>query len=82
MLVTHLLNQFVYQKNSLSQDFCVSGKLSVWEDTDSCAKYYIFALVIYVMTAVSAIFGITISRGMKAPGHVKNVVDDTNTIDK
>ena len=82
MLVTHLLKWFVYQRNSSIQYCCFSGKLSVWEDTDSCAKDYIFVLVIYLMTELSAIFEIAISRGIKSPGHVNNEVEDTNTNDK
>ena len=60
----------------------MSGMSTIWEDTDCCAKQYICALAIYLMTVLSYLYGITMYRTINAPGHGKNIVDGLNATDK
>ena len=55
---------------------------TVLEDTDSCAKQYICALVIYLMTVLSSSYGIIMYISINAPGNGNNVADGLNTTDK
>ena len=54
----------------------------VWEDTYGCAKQYICALTIYLITVLSYSYGIIIYRKINSPGHGNNVVDGLNAMDK
>ena len=54
----------------------------VREDTDGCAKQYMCALAIYLMTVLSSSYGIIMDREINAPGHGKNVVNGLNATDK
>ena len=59
----------------LESGIFVSGMSTVWEDTDGCAKKYICALAIYLMTVLSYSYGIITDRAINSPGYGKNVVD-------
>ena len=43
----------------------------IWENTDGCAKQYICASAIYLMSLMSQCYFIIIDRGISAPGHGK-----------
>ena len=53
----------------------VSGISTVWEDTNGCAKEYMCALDIYLMSVLSYSYGIIIYRSINAKGHLNNVFD-------
>ena len=55
---------------------------TIWENTDGCAKQYICASVLYLMSFVSKCYSIIIDQGISAPGHVKEVVGGVNDVDK
>ena len=54
----------------------------IWENTDGCAKQYICASAIYLMSLMSQCYFIIIDRVISAPGHGKEVVDGLNGVDK
>ena len=60
----------------------VCGMKIFWEDTDDCAKKYRRALDIYLMTVLSASYGIIMDREINASVNGKNVVDGINSTDK
>ena len=60
----------------------MSGMLTVWEDTDGCAKKYRCDLAIYLMTVLLSSYGIIMNRAINAPGHGKYVVDGLNAPEK
>ena len=74
--MVHLFNKFV------ELGFLVSGKSTVWEDTDDCEKQYISTLGIYLMALLSSFFGITTDLEIGYPGHVKNVMGVLNSTKK
>ena len=53
-----------------------------WEDTDGCTKKYRCDLAIYLINALSTSYGIIMDRAINSPGHVNNVVDGINAMDK
>ena len=55
---------------------------TVWEYTDGCAKQYMFALAVYLMTVLSYSYGTIMDREINSPGHGKNVVDGLNATGK
>ena len=55
---------------------------TVWEDTDGCAKKYRCDLDIYLMTMVSASYGILMYHAINVPGNGNNFVDGLNATDK
>ena len=64
-------------RNKLSKD-----KSTIWEFTDGCKKQYRCNVVMYFLSYLAAVHGITIDRQVDAPGHGKGVVDGINAIDK
>ena len=60
----------------------VCGMSIVWEDTNGCAKQYMWALAIYLMTVLSSSYGIIMEREINAPGYGKIVVDGLNVMEK
>ena len=60
----------------------VSGISTVWEDTNGCAKEYMCALDIYLMSVLSYSYGIIIYRSINAKGHLNNVFDWLNATNK
>ena len=51
----------------------------VWEYTNGCAKIYICALYIYLMTVLSSLYDIIMERAVNAPVHGNNFVDRLST---
>ena len=47
---------------------------TVWEDTDGCAKQYMCALAICLMTVLSYSYGIIMDSEINSPGHGTNYV--------
>ena len=60
----------------------MSGMLTVREDTDGCAKQYMWDLAICLKTVLSTSYGIIMDRAINTPGHGKNVVDGLNATEK
>ena len=60
----------------------MSGVSTVWEDTNGCAKQYMCALAIYLMTVLSSSYGIIMDREINATGHVNNFFDGLNATEK
>ena len=56
--------------------------LTVWENTNGCAKQYMCALDIYLMTVLSSSYVIIMDLAINAPGNRNNVVDGLNATDK
>jgi hypothetical protein len=56
--------------------------LTVWDDTDGCAKQYRCGTAIYLLSVLASAFDITIDRAIGAPGHGKDLVDGLNATDK
>ena len=50
--------------------------------TDGCTEQYRCASALYLMLVMSQCYSIIIDRGKSAPGHVKEVVDVLNAVDK
>ena len=57
----------------------MSNMSTVWKYTDGCAKEYMCALSIYLMTVLSSLSDIMIDCAINSPRHGKNVVDGFNT---
>ena len=70
--------------NSKTNELVISVSIfsTVWEDTDGCANQFMCDLVIYLMTVLSSLYGITMDRVINEPGHGKNVVDELNSTEK
>ena len=60
----------------------MSGMSTVWEYTNGCAKQYMCALAIYLITVLSSSYGVIMDHAINAPGHGNNVVDGLNATDK
>ena len=60
----------------------MTGGSTVWKDTDGCAKKYMCALDIYLMTVLSSSYGMTMDGAINETVHGKNVVDELNAKDK
>ena len=58
------------------------GMSTLWEDNDGCAKQYLCALAIYLMTVFSYSYGIIMDRAINAPDHGNNVVNGINVTEK
>ena len=56
--------------------------LTVWDDTDGCAKQYRCGTAFFLLSVLAGEFGIAIDRAIGAPGHGKDVVDALNATDK
>ena len=68
----------IHPLKKIESGILVSGISTVWEDTYSCSKQYIFYLSIYLMNVLSSSYGIIMDRVINAPGHGKNVLDGLN----
>ena len=55
---------------------------TIWENTDGCAEQYRCASALYLMSVISQTYSLIIDRGIRAPGHGKEVVDGLNAVDK
>ena len=55
---------------------------TIWENTDGCAEKYRCASALYLMSVISQTNSLIIDRVIIAPGHVKEVVDGLNAVDK
>ena len=53
----------------------------IWENTEGCAKQYICASSLYLMSGMSQCYSIIINWGIIAPVHGKEVVDVHNAVD-
>ena len=60
----------------------VFGLITIWENTDSCAKHYIGATPLYLFYIFSQAFGIFIYRGISVLGHDIEFVDGLNDTKK
>ena len=65
------------------QENLLTASLStILENTGGCAEQYRCASTLYLMSVMSQNYPIIIDRGISAPGHVKEVVDGLNDVDK
>ena len=55
---------------------------TLYDETDGCAKQYRCSNAIYLLSVLASKYGITIDRGIGAPGHGKDDVDGLNATDK
>ena len=55
---------------------------TIWENADGRAEQYRCASALYLMSVISQCYSIIIDQGISAPGHVKDVVDVLNAVDK
>ena len=69
-------------KKIFESGILVSGMSTVWEETDGCAKQYMCALNIYLMTVISSSYGIIIYRANNAPDYRNKVVYELNAMEK
>jgi hypothetical protein len=60
----------------------ITGKSTIMEDTDGCAKQYRSATALYLLSMLALQFNVVIDRAVGAPGHGKDVVDGLNAVDK
>eukprot|EP00957_Ditylum_brightwellii_P085039 6466309-Ditylum_brightwellii.AAC.1 len=51
-------------------------------DTDGCSKQYRSDSSLYIISAISAKYGVVIDLIAGAPGHGKDMVDGLNVVDK
>ena len=75
-----MLISFICKK--IASGILVSGASTVWKDTNGCTNQYRRALDIYLMTVLSASYGIIMDRKINASGNGKNVVDGINSTEK
>ena len=54
----------------------------MWDQTDGCKKQYRCSIAYYVMSYLSTSYQIVIDRAVDTPGHVKDVVDVFNAVQK
>ena len=74
--MVHLFMKFV------ELGILVYGMSTVQEDTGGCAKKYICALAIYLMTVLSYLYGIITNFSINVPFDRNNVVNGLNDIEK
>ena len=55
---------------------------TIWENTYGCAEQYRCSYALYLMSVVSQCYSVITYRGISAPGHGKEVVDELNAVDK
>ena len=60
----------------------MSALSTIQENNDGCAEKYRCASALYLMLVLSQCHSIIFDQGIGAPGHVKEVVDGLNAIDK
>ena len=64
---------------SLKQGSIMSNKLSkIWQNKDGCAKHYICATELYLISMLSQDFYVIIERGISAPGYGRQLADVLN----
>jgi hypothetical protein len=68
--------------NQLSNEGVMMQGGRILDNTDGCAKQYRCATALYLLSAISTKFGLTIDRAIGAPGHGKDLVDGLNACDK
>ena len=56
-------------KTFLESGILVSGVSTVWEDKNGCAKQYMCALAVYLMTVLSSSYGIIIDCAINVTNH-------------
>ena len=54
----------------------------IWENTNGCEEQYRCASALYIMSVLSQCYSIIIDQSISEPGHVKEVVDGINAIEK
>ena len=54
----------------------------IWENTGGCADQYICAFALCLMSVMLQCYSVIIYHGIIAYGHVKELVDGINAIDK
>jgi hypothetical protein len=52
---------------------------TLYDETDGCAKQYRCSNALHLLSVLSSQYGITIDRGIGAPGHGKDVVDERSS---
>ena len=53
---------------------------TLWENTDGCAENYRCDAALYLMSMLSQAFSVIIDRGISAPRHIREVVDELQLI--
>ena len=74
--VKHII-ELLKQRNILSSELS-----TLWENTDGCAEHYRCATALHLMSMLSQSFSVIIDRGISAPGHRREVIDDLNSVEK
>ena len=54
----------------------------IWENTDGCVDQYRCATALYLVSVLSQRHSIIFDRGISAPGHVEEMFEGLNSIDK
>ena len=55
---------------------------TMWDQTDGCAKQYIFSIAYYLMLFLSKSYQLFLDRAVDTPGHGKYVLDGFNAVQK
>ena len=58
------------------------GMPTVWEDIGCCTNQHRCALVKYLFNVLSYLYAVKIDCAINAPGHINNVVNILNAVDK
>ena len=56
--------------------------ITIRENTDGCAKQYICASALYLMSVMYQCYSVIIDRGISASGNDKEVLDGLNAVDR
>ena len=54
----------------------------MWYQKDGCANQYMCSIAYYMMYFISKAYQIVLDRVVDTPGHVKDVVDGFNAVQK
>ena len=54
--------------------------ITMWDQTDGCAKQYRCSIAYYMMSYLSKSYQIALDRAVDTPSHVKDVVDGFNSV--
>ena len=60
----------------------VSGISTICYNTDGCAEYYIFAILLYVFSILLQTLKIIVDHEISVPGHGREVVYNLNATEK
>ena len=79
LLLPHTSNDWFHFSRTKSIDNIIKYNLG---KNVGCAKQYICAYALYLMSVIPQCYSIIIDWGISAPGNGKEVVDGLNAVDK